>query len=142
METGKIKAKTMGVVLRNGGEVLAGIGRDNVKRETFGRILGGTIEFGETARVALSREFREELGSDLENVKFLTIIENIFTYKGEPGHEIVFLYKGELTDKELYKKEKIKIIDGKEFFAEWIPLSDVQNGKIKLYPEFNYKKLI
>ena len=132
----------MCVVAREGNEILAGIGRDDVKGEDFGRIIGGGIEFGETSESALRREFQEELGSDLLNVSFVKVIENIFQYKGKPMHEIVFLYTGDLSDQSLYLKERIRVVDGKEFDAVWVKLEDDASGKIKLYPEIDYKSLI
>ena len=142
MDTPKIRVKAMCVVVRGHNEILAGLGRDDVKGEDFGRIIGGGIEFGETSESALRREFREELGSDLLNVLFVKVIENVFQYKGKPMHEIVFLYTGDLADKTIYEKESIKIVDGKEFDAVWVKLEDDASGKIKLYPEIDYKSLL
>ena len=142
MESNKIVVKAMCVVGRNGQEVLAGIGRDDVKGEDFGRIIGGKVEFGETAEVALRREFMEEFNTGLENLSFIKVIENIFTYNGQPGHEVVFIYSGNLADKSLYQKENIFVKDYKDFNAVWVSLDDVSSGKLKLYPELDYKSIL
>ncbi|MEK7629392.1 MAG: NUDIX domain-containing protein [Patescibacteria group bacterium] len=143
MEFNKISIKAMCVVERNSKEVLAGIGRDNVKGEDFGRIIGGKVEFGETAESAVRREFQEELGTDLENLSFIKIVENIFIYNGQQGHEVVFVYKGNLVNKILYQKDIIKVEDGGiKFDAKWILLDDVYSGKFKLYPELDYKTIL
>ncbi|MEK7564615.1 MAG: NUDIX domain-containing protein [Patescibacteria group bacterium] len=143
MEFNKISIKAMCVVERNSKEVLAGIGRDNVKGEDFGRIIGGKVEFGETAESAVRREFQEELGTDLENLSFIKIVENIFIYNGQQGHEVVFVYKGNLVNKTLYQKDIIKVEDGGiKFDAKWILLDDVYSGKFKLYPELDYKTIL
>lgn len=62
--------------------------------------------------------FREELLCEIENLEFVKLIENIFTYNGEQGHQITFLYKGNLANKNLYKQEKIVVHDVKSFEAE------------------------
>ena len=143
MELNKIVAKAMCVVSRNGKEVLAGIGRDDVKGEDFGRIIGGKIEFGETAELALRREFQEELSTNLDGLSFIKMVENIFTYNGQHGHEIVFIYKGNLADKALYQKDLIRVEDcGKKFDVKWVSLDDVYSGKLKLYPEIDYKAIL
>lgn len=143
MEFKKIVVKAMCVVERNGKELLAGIGRDDIKGEDFGRVIGGKIEFGETAESALRREFQEELNTNLDNLIFVKILENIFTYNGQSGHEVVFVYKGNLTDKTLYQKNLIKVEDGgKEFDVKWVSLDDVYSGKLKLYPELDYKAIL
>ncbi len=108
MEPAKIKVKAMCVIVRNGNEILAGLGRDEVKGEDFGRIIGGGVEFGETAEAAVRREFQEELGTDLENLEFIKVIENTFTFNGQPGHEIIFMFKGEkalffCSDKDIFR---------------------------------------
>ena len=69
-----------------GQEILVEEGRDEIKRETFFRLLGGGIEFGEKGADALQRELREELGVETDVERYLTTVENVFTYEGEPGH--------------------------------------------------------
>lgn len=139
MET--IETKAMCLIEHNG-RLLVCEGYDKVKKEKFFRIIGGGINFGEKAEDALRREVREELDSGLENLRFLTVIEDIFTYAGEMGHEITFLYKGDLTNKDIYTKESIPILDNPDDFpAQWVPISDVIEDKVILYPSFDYKKL-
>ncbi len=128
----EIKAKALCIILRDDKEVLATVGQDKDKNEEFGRILGGTIEFGEDSKTALKREFLEEVGSELQNIQFLKVVENIFTFNGVAGHQITFLYKADLADKSLYSKEKIKILDN-DASAVWIPLEKMKNG-FKVYP--------
>lgn len=123
-------------IIKHEGKLLAGIGRDSVKKETFYRLMGGGIEFGEKGEEALRREFQEELGTDLENIKFVTVLENIFIYEGKKGHEIVMVFKGDLVNKDLYNKQDIPILDSKEGgVASWQKIEDYKNGKLILYPQ-------
>lgn len=58
----------------------------------FHRLIGGGIEFGELAEEALRREVREELGTDVHDVQQIGVLQNIFHFNGEPGHEVVFVF--------------------------------------------------
>ena len=122
-------------IIKHNGKLLSGVGHDSVKKETFYRLLGGGIEFGEKAEETLKREFEEELKTGLENIKYITTLENIFTYKGKPGHEIVFVFEADLTNKELYEKDNIPILDDKDSVAVWQNISDFKSEKLILYPE-------
>lgn len=109
----------------------------------FHRVLGGSINFGETTEAAVRREIKEELGSEMEHLALLDVIENIFTYEGETNHEIVFLYKGILADKALYLQEKIHVIeDVYEFDAEWVLIEKILNGEVDLKPKADYAKIL
>lgn len=109
----------------------------------FYRVMGGTMEPNETAEETVRREIREELNSELENLERLDVIENIYTYEGHKGHEIVFLFKGELTNKELRKQDKIHVVDADyEFDAIWVPIKELLNGDKPLYPSLDYSRFI
>src|SRR3989338_5403984 len=137
----RIRIKVM-CMITDGDRVLAVHGRDNVKGEDFYRVLGGSMQFGETSEEGVRREIREELNSEIEDLKFLDVVENTFVYKGKPGHEIIFLFQGTLADKEIYKKAKIHIAEEEyEFDAEWVFLKDVRAGTARLYPEYDYSKI-
>ncbi|MDE1975361.1 MAG: NUDIX domain-containing protein [Patescibacteria group bacterium] len=134
-----IKVKAMCIIKRpKDGAVLASLGYDKIKNEHFARIIGGHVEFGETSEETLRREFREELDTDIAELKFIKAIENIFTYDGESSHEIVFLYSGKLGDADIYDKESMRIIDSPDTEVRWISKADVDSGKLKIYPEYGY----
>ncbi len=57
---------------------------------------GGHIEFGETARSALVREIKEEMGRDASATTFLAVTENSFLQNGEPHCEINLLFSLEI----------------------------------------------
>lgn len=119
-------------VVRRENKILALECFDSVKRQKFYRLIGGGIEFGEKAEVTVVREFQEELGLDIRVVRFLGCGENIFTYEGQKGHEIVFFFEAEFVSPEDYQKE---ICAKEKEFAKnrivWIDPSD----DLRIYPE-------
>src|SRR5262245_7803885 len=87
-------------VFRHNDKILVAEGYDPVKGETFYRPLGGGIEFGERSDEAICREIMEELNLEVDrnSLKYLGTLENIFTFNGTPGHEIVQVYDGALIE--------------------------------------------
>jgi ADP-ribose pyrophosphatase YjhB (NUDIX family) len=103
----------------------------------FYRPLGGAIEFGEYGHQALARELREEIGAELEQVRYFGLRENLFQApSGERAHEIALLYEANLADKALYQKEEMLAVEdcGTTFRVLWKPLSFFQRGDAPLYP--------
>ena len=124
-------------IIKNDDKILVFEGHDSVKGETFYRPLGGAIEFGEHSMSAVCREFEEEIDSDLDNIVYLGMIENIFRYKGKPHHEIVIVYEADLVNKSLYRKISFcgKEDDNTPLKALWMPLDYFKNGQAPLYPD-------
>lgn len=109
---------------------------DPVKRETFYRPLGGSIEFGERGSECVVRELREEMNAEVKDLVYLGALENIFIYNGQPGHEIVLLYQGEFVNQRFYELESVKCREnGGEFLAKWKSIADFKSGKAPLYPD-------
>jgi NADH pyrophosphatase NudC (nudix superfamily) len=65
-------------VCRKGDRIPVAEGHDSRKNQTFYRPLGGTIEFSEPATDTVRREFEEKIQSDLDEVRYLGTLENIF----------------------------------------------------------------
>jgi hypothetical protein len=64
------------------------------------------------------------------------VIENIFVYEGQPGHEIVLVYEAKFADSQLYMVESVKLRDnGGWLAAMWKPMAEFRAGKAILYPE-------
>ena len=121
-------------IAKKGNKILVGIGYDKVKKQTFYRALGGGIEFGETSKDAIKREIQEEILVDITVNDLLGVIENIFTYQGKTGHEIVFLYSIEIPE-DTYKDEYEIDDEADEYNAVWVDIDDFKSGKKIIYPE-------
>jgi NADH pyrophosphatase NudC (nudix superfamily) len=136
MQPKRIRPLALGLFLRDG-KLLVFEGYDPLKDETFYRPLGGGIEFGETGAQAMAREIREEIGAEVTNVRYLGLCENIFTFLGQMGHEIVLLYEAELVDKSLYARDDLQVVEpgGVTIRAMWKPLADFADGRTPLYPD-------
>ncbi len=101
------------------------------------RPIGGGIEFGESGSSALIREIQEEIKADITDIKYLGTIENIFTYNGDTGHELVMVYDATFVNKSFYQTEFLEGVedDGSTFKLFWKPLSGFQNGRLRLDPK-------
>lgn len=109
---------------------------DAVKGVVGWRLPGGTIEFGERGSEAVVREIREELGVDAVELAYLGTVENIFTYLGADGHELVRVYAARFADQRLYERERFDCIEanGARFTCIWKPIADFRAG-VPLYPD-------
>ena len=126
-------------LFRHKGRILVSTAYDSVKQDYYCRPLGGGIEFGERGAEAVVREIREELGAEIEDVRWLGTLENLFTCEGKPGHEIVLIYDAVFADRSLYDRA---VLHGYEagaateaFTAEWKSLDELAAGPVRLVPE-------
>lgn len=120
------------------GKILVSEEHDPSKGETFYRPLGGGIEFGEHSTDTIRRELMEEIGAHVRDLVYLGTLENIFTFNGIPGHEIVQVYDGALVEFGLYEQA---VISGHEAGVNqsmkvvWKGLDEFGPDKSILYPE-------
>lgn len=134
-KAGKIRVLALGLI-QDGDRAFLGEGYDPTKQETFYRVLGGGVEFGETSREALQREFYEEIQAELTNIRYLDCIESIFTFNNEPRHEIIQLYRCDFADRQFYQRDRIPFNEGKRNkVALWMDLNRLRAGEFRLVPE-------
>ena len=124
------------LVRRDDRAILAAPGFDHVKQQRFYRPLGGGIEFGERAEDAARRELREEIGAELTDVRLLGTFENLFTFQGKPGHELIWLFEARFTDDALYARDVLIANEfGSKFEVHWVPVETFLRGEAPLYPD-------
>ena len=144
MDTTRIRPIAI-CLFRNENRILVSEGFDTIKQDYYYRPLGGGIEYGESSREAVLREIKEELGVEVENLRLIGVLENIFIYEGQQGHEIVFVFDAEFTDKSFYEFDEI---DGYEqeanirFKTKWYSLDEIEKSSGRLVPEDLAKLLI
>ena len=80
----------------------------------FQRPLGGHVEFGEYAVDTIHREFLEEIGQELTDVRLLGVLENIFPWQDGTEHEVVFIFAAAFADEAAYEIEEQLIRDDTE----------------------------
>ena len=136
MNTEKVRPLALGIFRRDD-RILVFESRKELTGKIFYRPLGGTIEFGEYGRQALVREMREELGAEIENLRYLGLCENLFHVPdGRRGHEIVLLFEADLADEALYTQDEMVAHedDGSTFKVVWQSLAFFRRGEAPLYP--------
>ena len=119
------------------GRLLAAEVRDDTGRIKGVRPLGGEIEFGESWRTALLREFNEELGIDIIIIGEPLMMENIFVHEGSTGHEVMFITEVAFPDGAFAGQDRIDFREdnGEEIVARWFDLGDLDvDGGPSLYP--------
>lgn len=132
---GEIRVLALGMII-DGDRIFISEGYDPVKQQTFYRAMGGGVDFGETSRDALQREFQEEIQAELTNIRYLGCLENLFVFNGQPGHEIIQLYQCDFVEPKLYQLEQLVFAEGKrQKTALWVEISRFTSGELKLVPE-------
>ncbi len=124
-------------LFRQDDRILVLEGYDPVKGETFYRLPGGGVEFGEYGQAAIVREMREELGAEIEGVRYLTTLESVFVYAGQQGHEVALLYEASFADRSFYARPAFlgRENDGSIFKMLWKRLAALAADANPLYPE-------
>jgi len=97
----------------------------------FQRPLGGHVEFGEYAIDTVRREFGEEIGEELADVRLLGVLENIFGWRGGTEHEVVFIFTAAFAAASAYEIEEQRILDNPDRRVLWRPADAVSPP---LYP--------
>ena len=126
-------------VIRRGDELLVEDGKDPVKGEHYLRLLGGGVDFGERGEDAVRRELHEEIGVELADVRFLGVVENLFTLLDKPHHEVCLLYAARFADSSRLEQDAFAgtdFVDGREVpvRARWVGADEIHEG-CRLYPD-------
>lgn len=135
MDDDRIRPIVLGLLRRDEDVLLAEL-YDSVAEERFYRPIGGEIEFGESSRAALVREFEEELGLAVEVDRYLGTIENRFSFEGARGHEVAIVHEVELIDDDRNLESVTGYDDGGTTFSvTWQPPSILAQGAVPVYPD-------
>lgn len=133
----QIRVKALGLNWRHG-RLLAAEVYDDSGRIKGVRPLGGGVEFGEPARVAVVREFHEELGVAVTIRGEPFFLENIFVHEGAPGHELSIIFNVDFPAGAFAGQAHIPFAEdnGATSIARWFDLDQLdQAGGPALYPD-------
>ena len=132
---GQIRVLALGLIKKDN-RVFISQGYDPVKQKTFYRAMGGGVDFGETSLEALEREFQEEIQAKLTNISYLGCLENLFTFNGKQGHELLQVYQCDFADAKFYELESLVFAEGKrQKTALWVDIALFTSGELLLVPE-------
>lgn len=99
---------------------------------------GGHVALGETNAETLMREWREEVGADIEVGELKWVEENFFPWGDKSAHQICLSYLVYLKDvsqiplEGSFVSKEYRESDKNAIFFHWVPLSDVKN--LTVYP--------
>ncbi len=132
---GTIRVLALGLI-RDGERIFISEGYDSVNQQTFYRALGGGVDFGETSRDSLRREFQEEIQAELTNIRYIGCLENLYVFNGKPGHEILQVYQCDFVDPMFYQMEELIFTEGKrKKKALWVEINRFTSGELVIVPQ-------
>ena len=115
------------------GQFLLAEGYDPAKKQHYLMPIGGGVDFGERTDDAIRREVLEEIGLEVQHLRLLNVLENLFTFDGTAGHEIVFVYQAELAAP-LATLRGVES-NGQEFNLRWITTQQIDTLGWPVFPE-------
>jgi len=86
---------------------------------------GGHIEFKESAKEALNREIKEELGISIKDYSFIGAVENMYIEDSQEHHEIILAFET--------REDNLKI-QSRENHLEFFLISEDELAKEKVLP--------
>jgi 8-oxo-dGTP diphosphatase len=102
--------------------------------DAFWMVPGGKAEFGESLEQAVKRELKEEVGLDIEIIKFVGFKEAIFIDHGY--HTIIFFFHCRSSSSDILLEKKI--LDGKFFHKEEIKALNLIDSARWLFNNFKF----
>ena len=95
--------------------------------------MGGRIAIGESSEDTIIREFKEEIGKEVEVIGYVGTVENFFEADSYKYHEIMFIYQLEFVNEEDKKiEDTIKNIEGNDYLQyEWLDLDKLEKEPLK-----------
>ena len=127
IEDYKLNIRAGGLIIHNN-KILA---HKNINKDHY-CIPGGRIELGENSETTIKREIQEELGKDIDILKYLSTIENFFYMNEKKYHELYFLYRIEFKNEEDKKIEyTMHNMEGKDYLQyEWLDIDKIDEYNI------------
>lgn len=127
IEDYKLNIRAGGLIIHNN-KILA---HKNINKDHY-CIPGGRIELGENSETTIKREIQEELGKDIDILKYSSTIENFFYMNEKKYHELYFLYRIEFKNEEDKKIEYIMHnMEGKDYLQyEWLDIDKIDEYNI------------
>lgn len=124
---GMFNCRVVGICIKENKIFLSKMAADD-----YWTFIGGKAMFGESSDEAIIREYREEVGADLQIDRLMAVIENFFELDGKNWHQYIFFYL--LKDKnnvlELFDGER-QIADEDRAVYKWFDLSELDGINIK-----------
>lgn len=127
IEDYKLNIRAGGLIIHNN-KILA---HKNINKDHY-CIPGGRIELGENSETTIKREIQEELGKDIDILKYSSTIENFFYMNEKKYHELYFLYRIEFKNEEDKKIEyTMHNMEGKDYLQyEWLDIDKIDEYNI------------
>ncbi|MEK5038549.1 NUDIX hydrolase [Sporosarcina sp. FSL K6-3457] len=102
-------------------------------KESNWSLPGGRVAIAEDSQSSLIREFREELGIDVQVDRMAFVIENFFEHGGKDFHEIGFYYVVTADSNfASFHEQPFYGIEGERLVFQWTSIEELD--RIELYP--------
>jgi len=125
--------RTAGVLIRNNKLLLQSFKGDYA-------LPGGRVNFGETAKAGVIREFKEELNVDIAFQRLIWVEEHFWKWDNKDMHSLCFYSLVSLKNNSALPDDFTgAALDNKEVLYEWVALDNL--ASLPVYPPFIKDKI-